>query len=72
MKLFDSPLMRVYELTAIVDFVNSCETLEHTSVATKMVDKLQESQPEETEVIQSLREVICDMSFDFYLEKYRK
>ncbi len=71
MKLITSPIIRFYEVDAVVSFVNECETLEDTAIASKMVDFLQDSQPEEKEIIKSLRNVICDMSFDFYIEKYK-
>ena len=70
MKLMTSPITSAYEIETVAKFVSDCETLEDTSVASKMVDLLQRSQPEEREIIKSLRNEICDMSFDFFFKKY--
>ena len=65
-----SPLLHAQEVNLINRIIDTCETLEDTMVASKAVDYLQKSQPNEKEIIQEMRDVICDMSFDFYVRKY--
>ena len=70
MTLITSPVTRSFEVERVVNYVTNCKSLEDTAVASKMVDFLQKSQPEEREIIKSLRNEICDMSFEFYFKKY--
>lgn len=65
-----SPLLHAQEINLVNKIIDMCETLEDTLVATKAVDFLQKSQPNEKEIVQEMRNVICDMSFDFHARKY--
>jgi hypothetical protein len=63
-------LLQAQEVNLVNKIIDNCETLEDTLVAAKAVDYLQKSQPNEKEIVQEMRDVICDISFDFFARKY--
>jgi hypothetical protein len=65
-----SPLLQAQEVNLVNKIIDNCETLEDTLVASKAVDYLQKSQPNEKAIIQEMRDVICDMSFEFFDREY--
>ncbi len=65
-----SPFIRIQEINLVNQIVESCSTLEDTALASKAIDHLEVTQPEEKAVIKELRNMLCDISYDFYAERY--
>lgn len=72
MSQFTSPSSKVEELSLISKYVSNCKTLSDTASAATLVDHLEESQPNEKDIIWQLRQDISSMAFAFYKKKYQK
>lgn len=72
MSQFISPSSKVEELSLISKYVSNCKTLSDTVSAAILVDHLEESQPNEKDIIWQLRQDISSMPFAFYKKKYQK
>jgi len=65
-----SPYLRQIEVNRVSEIIDNCRSIEDTALAAKAIDYLKENQPNEREVIQIMRDDLCDLTFKFYLEKY--
>lgn len=72
MYIISSPLSRMAEIEKVASIINNCKCLHDTGVISILIDKLQESQPNEIETIRLFRNILCDMSFKYFIEKYPK
>ncbi len=68
--IISSPLSKAKEVEIVYERILQCESIDEMDYASKLVDFLQESQPEEREIIQDMRDLVCDLTFQFYFERY--
>jgi hypothetical protein len=68
--LLSSPTSRANEMQMVYQRIEACSSIDEMNYASKLVDLYQESNPQEKEVIQSMRDLVCDLTFKFYLERY--
>jgi hypothetical protein len=68
--IISSPLSKAKEVEIVYERILQCESIDEMGYASKLVDLLQESQPEEKEIIQDMRDLVCDLTFRFYFERY--
>jgi Na+-translocating ferredoxin:NAD+ oxidoreductase RnfC subunit len=69
-QLMTSPLLRQMEINRVSEIIDGCESIEDTALAAKAIDALEENQPNEREVIQIMRDDLCDLTFKYFLIKY--
>ena len=68
--LFTSPYTKAKEIDMVYDLIEQCQSIDEMGKITEVVDSLEESQPEEREIIQDMRNLVCDLTFRFYFERY--
>ena len=71
-KLMTSPYLRQMEVNMVNEIINNCVSIEDTELASKAIDYLKLNQPNEKEIIQIMRNDLCDLTFKFFIEKYPK
>ncbi len=71
-KLMTSPYLRQIEVNMVNEIINNCVSIEDTELASKAIDYLKLNQPNEKEIIQIMRNDVCDLTFKFFIEKYSK
>jgi hypothetical protein len=71
-KLMTSPYLRQIEVNMVNEIINNCVSIEDTELASKAIDYLKLNQPNEKEIIQTMRNDVCDLTFKFFIEKYPK
>jgi hypothetical protein len=71
-KLMTSPYLRQIEVNMVNEIINNCVSIEDTELASKAIDYLKLNQPNEKEIIQIMRDDVCDLTFKFFIEKYPK
>ncbi len=71
-KLMTSPYLRQIEVNMVNEIINNCVSIEDTELASKAIDYLKLNQPNEKEIIQTMRNDVCDLTFKFFIEKYSK
>jgi hypothetical protein len=69
-QLMTSPFIRQTEINLVSEIIDNCKSIEETALAAKAIDVLEENQPNEREVIQIMRDDLCDLTFKYYIEKY--
>jgi hypothetical protein len=69
-QLMTSPFLRQMEINLVSEIIDNCKSIEETALAAKAIDVLEENQPNEQEVIQIMRDDLCDLTFKYYIEKY--
>jgi hypothetical protein len=69
-QLMTSPFLRQMEINLVSEIIDNCKSIEETALASKAIDVLEENQPNEREVIQIMRDDLCDLTFKYYIEKY--
>jgi len=69
-KIITSPFIKAIEMQMVYDRIESCSSMDDMGNITKVVDEFEKSQPEEKEIIKDMRNLVCDLTFQFYLEKY--
>jgi len=67
-----SPYLRQIEVNMVNEIINNCVSIEDTELASKAIDYLKLNQPNEKEIIQIMRDDVCDLTFKFFIEKYPK
>ena len=67
-----SPYLRQMEVNMVSEIIDNCQSIEDTSLASKAIDYLKLNQPNEKEIIQIMRNDVCDLTFKFFIEKYPK
>ncbi len=67
-----SPYLRQIEVNMVNEIINNCVSIEDTELASKAIDYLKLNQPNEKEIIQTMRNDVCDLTFKFFIEKYPK
>ena len=67
-----SPYLRQLEVNMVNEIINNCVSIEDTELASKAIDYLKLNQPNEKEIIQTMRNDVCDLTFKFFIEKYPK
>lgn len=67
-----SPYLRQIEVNMVNEIINNCVSIEDTELASKAIDYLKLNQPNEKEIIQIMRNDVCDLTFKFFIEKYPK
>ena len=67
-----SPYLRQLEVNMVNEIINNCVSIEDTELASKAIDYLKLNQPNEKEIIQIMRNDVCDLTFKFFIEKYPK
>lgn len=67
-----SPYLRQIEVNIVNEIINNCVSIEDTELASKAIDYLKLNQPNEKEIIQIMRNDVCDLTFKFFIEKYPK
>jgi hypothetical protein len=71
-KLMTSPYLRQIEVNMVNEIIDNCVSIEDTELASKAIDYLKLNQPNEKEIIQIMRNDVCDLTFKFFIEKYSK
>jgi hypothetical protein len=71
-KLMTSPYLRQIEVNMVNEIIDNCVSIEDTELASKAIDYLKLNQPNEKEIIQTMRNDVCDLTFKFFIEKYPK
>lgn len=71
-KLMTSPYLRQIEVNMVNEIIDNCVSIEDTELASKAIDYLKLNQPNEKEIIQIMRNDVCDLTFKFFIEKYPK
>jgi hypothetical protein len=71
-KLMTSPYLRQIEVNMVNEIIDNCVSIEDTELASKAIDYLKLNQPNEKEIIQTMRNDVCDLTFKFFIEKYSK
>jgi len=71
-KLMTSPYLRQIEVNRVNEIIDNCVSIEDTELASKAIDYLKLNQPNEKEIIQTMRNDVCDLTFKFFIEKYPK
>jgi hypothetical protein len=71
-KLMTSPYLRQIEVNMVNEIIDNCVSIEDTELASKAIDYLKLNQPNEKEIIQIMRDDVCDLTFKFFIEKYPK
>jgi hypothetical protein len=69
-QLMTSPFLRQMEVNLVSEIIDNCKSIEDTALAAKAIDVLEENQPNEQEVIQIMRDDLCDLTFKYFIEKY--
>jgi hypothetical protein len=69
-QLMTSPFLRQMEVNLVSEIIDNCKSIEDTALAAKAIDALEENQPNEREVIQIMRDDLCDLTFKYFLIKY--
>jgi hypothetical protein len=69
-QLMTSPFIRQTEINLVSEIIDNCKSIEETALAAKAIDVLEENQPNEQEVIQIMRDDLCDLTFKYFIEKY--
>jgi len=67
-----SPYLRQIEVNRVNEIIDNCVSIEDTELASKAIDYLKLNQPNEKEIIQIMRDDVCDLTFKFFIEKYPK
>jgi len=67
-----SPYLRQIEVNMVNEIIDNCVSIEDTELASKAIDYLKLNQPNEKEIIQIMRNDVCDLTFKFFIEKYSK
>lgn len=67
-----SPYLRQIEVNMVNEIIDNCVSIEDTELASKAIDYLKLNQPNEKEIIQIMRNDVCDLTFKFFIEKYPK
>ena len=67
-----SPYLRQIEVNMVNEIIDNCVSIEDTELASKAIDYLKLNQPNEKEIIQTMRNDVCDLTFKFFIEKYSK
>lgn len=65
-----NPLLRTHEVNMVNEIINNCSSLEDTAIAAKAIDSLEKSQPNEKATIWEMRQIVCDLSFEYYAKRY--
>ncbi len=65
-----SPYIKAKEVEIVYQRIMECESIDEMNYASKLVDIFEESQPEEREIIKDMRNLVCDLTFRFYFERY--
>jgi len=68
--IISSPLTKAKEVEIVYERILACESIDEMDYASKLVDLIEESQPEEKEIIYDMRNLVCDLTFQFYFERY--
>jgi hypothetical protein len=68
--IISSPLSKAKEMQIVYERILACESIDEMNYASKLVDIFEESQPEEGEIIKDMRNLVCDLTFQFYFERY--
>jgi hypothetical protein len=68
--IISTPITRAKEVEIVYERILACESIDEMDYASKLVDLVQESQPEEKEIIQDMRNLVCDLTFEFYFQRY--
>jgi hypothetical protein len=68
--IISSPLSKAKEVEIVYERILRCESIDEMDYASKLVDLIEESQPEEREIIKDMRNLVCDLTFQFYFERY--
>ena len=71
-KLMTSHYLRQIEVNMVNEIIDNCVSIEDTELASKAIDYLKLNQPNEKEIIQIMRNDVCDLTFKFFIEKYPK
>ena len=71
-KLMTSLYLRQIEVNRVNEIIDNCTSIEDTELASKAIDYLKLNQPNEKEIIQIMRDDVCDLTFKFFIEKYPK
>ena len=66
-----SPFTRAKEVEKVYGLIFECESIDDMGHIAKVVDEFEKSQPEEREIIKDMRNIVCDMTFQFYFERYK-
>lgn len=61
-----------YAQKRIADILESIQDLEDCAAASKVIDMYQRDFPNERQFIWQVRNLLCDITFDKYIEKYPK
>ena len=67
-----SPYLRQIEVNMVNEIIDNCVSIEDTELDSKAIDYLKLNQPNEKEIIQIMRNDVCDLTFKFFIEKYPK
>jgi hypothetical protein len=68
--LIKSPVTKAKEVELVYGRIFNCKSIDDMGNITKIVDEFAISQPEEKEIIGGMRDIVCDMTFNFYYERY--
>ena len=71
-KINDESYLRQIEVNRVNEIIDNCTSIEDTELASKAIDYLKLNQPNEKEIIQIMRDDVCDLTFKFFIEKYPK
>jgi len=63
-----TPYVNVIMQSKIYDIIEGCETMEDTGNASKVIDSYQSDKPEEKEFLYDVRNLLCDKTFDIFLD----
>jgi hypothetical protein len=68
--IISSPLTKAKEVEIVYERILRCESIDEMRYASELVDFIEDSQPEEREIIKDMRNLVCDLTFQFYFERY--
>lgn len=63
-------MTKIQEINLVNEFIDTCNSIDQMGLATKLVDNLEKSQPNEKAIIYEMRQQVCDLTFKFYFERY--
>jgi hypothetical protein len=62
--------MKAKEIDLVYSLIDKCKSIDDMRNISLVVDELEKSQPAEKEIIQDMRDLISDLTFKFYFERY--
>lgn len=68
--LIKSPVSKAKEVELVYSRIFNCKTIDDMGNISKIVDEFAKSQPEEREIIGDMRDIVCDMTFEYYYDRY--